>query len=411
MERSILHVDMNNFYASVECMLNPTLRDKAIAVCGSVEERHGIVLAKNYKAKAFGVATGDAIWQAKQKCPNLTIVPPHYEQYMKYSRLARNIYERYTDQVEPYGMDECFLDVTGSTGFGTGFEIADEIRRTIKFELGLTVSAGVSYNKIFAKLGSDLKKPDAITCISRDSFKEQIWNLPASDLLGVGRATTKILDNYCIHTIGQLAQCPEDLLKRKLGKNGLMLKAYANGQDHSPVHRTDYQFPVNSIGHGLTTPQDLENNAEVWNIILSLTQDIGHKLRTIGKKAAGVAIYIRDSELHGKQWQCQLTMQTYSSSIIAKEAYLLFERSYNWNLPIRAVTVRAINLVPVGFPEQIQFFSDPVRVEKKEKLETAIEEIRARFGKSSILPATLFQNLKMPTDREVELAMPHGMIF
>ena len=262
MKRVILHCDMNNFYASVECMLNPELKNKPVAVCGSVEERHGIVLAKNYAAKAFGVSTGEAIWQAKQKCQDLVIVEPHYEQYMKFSKLAREIYGRYTDQIEPYGMDECWLDVTGSGCMGTGFEIADEIRRTVKFELGLTISAGVSFNKIFAKLGSDMKKPDAITCIEADSFREKIWCLPASDLLGVGRATEKVLSGYGIHTIGELAATSDDFLKCRLGKNGLAIKKYANGLDDSPVMRSDFVSPVKSIGHGITTMQDLENNAK-----------------------------------------------------------------------------------------------------------------------------------------------------
>ena len=253
MQRVILHCDMNNFYASVECMLNPELKNKPVAVCGSVEERHGIVLAKNYAAKAFGVSTGEAIWQAKQKCQDLVIVEPHYEQYMKFSKLAREIYGRYTDQIEPYGMDECWLDVTGSGCMGTGFEIADEIRRTVKFELGLTISAGVSFNKIFAKLGSDMKKPDAITCIEADSFREKIWCLPASDLLGVGRATEKVLSGYGIHTIGELAATSDDFLKCRLGKNGLAIKKYANGLDDSPVMLSDYVSPVKSIGHGITT--------------------------------------------------------------------------------------------------------------------------------------------------------------
>ena len=259
MQRVILHCDMNNFYASVECMLNPELKNKPVAVCGSVEERHGIVLAKNYAAKAFGVSTGEAIWQAKQKCQDLVIVEPHYEQYMKFSKLAREIYGRYTDQIEPYGMDECWLDVTGSGCMGTGFEIADEIRRTVKFELGLTISAGVSFNKIFAKLGSDMKKPDAITCIEADSFQEKIWCLPASDLLGVGRATEKVLSGYGIHTIGELAATSDDFLKCRLGKNGLAIKKYANGLDDSPVMRSDYVSPVKSIGHGITTMQ-------IWRI-------------------------------------------------------------------------------------------------------------------------------------------------
>ena len=278
MERSILHCDMNNFYASVECMLNPDLRDKAVAVCGSVEDRHGIVLAKNYKAKAFGVATGEAIWQAKQKCKDLTIVEPHYEQYMKFSKLAREIYGRYTDQIEPYGMDECWLDVTGSRTLGSGAEIADEIRETIKFELGLTISVGVSFNKIFAKLGSDMKKPDAVTCIERETFRDTIWNLPASEMLGVGRATEKRLSSCGIRTIGQLAAISEGFLQSSFGKNGLFLKRYANGEDYSQVMRSDYSSPVKSVGHGITTIQDLENSAEVWCVMLELVQDIGTKL-------------------------------------------------------------------------------------------------------------------------------------
>ena len=202
---------MNNFYASVECMLNPDLREHPVAVCGSVEERHGIVLAKNYKAKAFGVQTGDAIWQAKQKCKGLVIAPPHYDEYLKYSRLAKNIYSRYTDLVEPFGMDECWLDVTGSTTiFGSVDKIAEEIRTATKRELGLTISVGVSFNKVFAKLGSDMKKPDAITKIPYESFREKIWDLPASDMIGVGRATTEKLRSRCIYTIGDLAKYNPD---------------------------------------------------------------------------------------------------------------------------------------------------------------------------------------------------------
>lgn len=205
MNRSILHCDMNNFYASVECMLTPSLRKYPVAVCGSAEERHGIVLAKNYAAKAFDVKTGDAVWKAKQKCKDLVVVPPHYEEYIKYSKLSRNVYSRYTDQVEPYGMDECWLDISGTEHiFGSPEKVANEIRETIKFELGLTISVGVSFNKIFAKLGSDMKKPDAVTVIPQDTFREKIWGLPAADLLGVGRATQRVLDSYCIKNIGDL---------------------------------------------------------------------------------------------------------------------------------------------------------------------------------------------------------------
>ena len=413
MERTILHCDMNNFYASVECMLNPSLRGHPVAVGGDVENRHGIILAKNYEAKKFGIQTGEALWQAKQKCPKLIIVPPHYEEYLKYSRLAHSIYADYTDLIEPYGMDEVWMDVTGSTkAFGSGEVIANTLRERIKYELGLTISVGVSFCKVFAKLGSDMKKPDAVTVIPKDSFRDIIWDLPASDMLGVGRSTEKFLSSYGIHTIGQLANAYPDLMRRKLGKNGMVLLAFANGEDRSKVAPQDYEPPMKSIGHGITTMQDLENNAEVWNIMLALTQDIGHKLRVYNKNAAGVAIYIRyivDKQIAGKQWQCQLPVRTHSAAIIAKEAYRLFERSYGWEYPIRSVTVRAINLCSQDLPEQLQFFSDAATVDRKEKLETAIEDIRRRFGKYSIQPACLCQNIKMPTDREVELRMPTGM--
>lgn len=412
-DRIILHCDMNNFYASVECMLNPSLKGHPVAVGGDVENRHGIILAKNYEAKKYGIQTGEALWQAKEKCRDLIIVPPNYEEYLKYSRLAHAIYEEYTDLIEPYGMDEVFMDISsGSNPFQYGEQVANELRERIKFELGLTISVGVSFCKVFAKLGSDLKKPDAVTVIPKDSFRELIWHLPASDMVGVGRATGKLLAGYGIRTIGDLANAYPDLVQKKLGKNGMLLLAFANGEDRSRVARQDFEPPMKSVGHGITTMQDLENNAEVWRIMLALTQDIGMKLRLYNKNAGGVAIFVRyieDKQIFGKQWQCHLPMRTHSAAIIAREAYGLFERNYNWAYPVRSVTVRAINLCSQEEPEQIGFFMNPQEVDRRERLETVIEEIRDRFGKYAIQPATLCQNIKMPTDREVELRMPTGM--
>ena len=412
MERVILHSDMNNFYASVECMLDPKLCGHPVAVGGDVENRHGIILAKNYEAKKYGIQTGEALWQAKQKCRNLIIVPPHYEEYLKYSRLAHSIYSDYTDQVEPYGMDECWLDVSGSTRLmGNGVHIANEIRERMKFELGLSVSVGVSFNKVFAKLGSDLKKPDAVTIIPQNTFKDLIWNLPASDMIGVGRATEAVLSSYGIHTIGDLAHAPQDLIKRKLGKCGLMCLLNAQGLDRSPVAKQDYEPPVKSVGHGLTTREDLENPAEVWNLMLSLSQDIGHKLRIYEKRAAGVQIGIRNNQLQFKQWQCQLHTRTNSAGLIAQSAFELFQRSYKWEYPIRSITVRAIDLHNIAEPEQASIFSNFADIDKREKLDSVIESIRDRFGKYAIMPATLCQkNTKLPTDREIELKMPTGMM-
>ena len=394
MTRNILHCDMNNFYASVECMLNPELKQYPVAVCGSVEERHGIVLAKNYKAKAFNVATGDAVWQAKQKCPDLVVVPPHYEEYLKYSRLAKAIYCDYTNQVEPYGMDECWLDISGTKKlFGSPVDVANEIRERIKFELGLTISVGVSFNKIFAKLGSDFKKPDAVTVFEKETFREKIWGLPASDLLGVGRATTA---DY-------------GFIKRTLGKNGVSLWLYANGKDTSTVKDIKFVSPVKSIGHGITTVVDLSNEAEVWRVFLELTQDIGHKLRVHQKVAKGVAIYIRDNTLFSKQWQTQMQMVTQSPLILAQYAFQLFKKRYDWRNPIRSMTIQAINLFPQDMPEQIDLFCDYEKVEKQEKLDCCIEKLRERFGKRCIRNAVLLQELGIPMGN-VEITMPTGLV-
>ena len=373
-------------------------------------KEHGIVLAKNYKAKAFDVKTGDAVWQAKQKCKDLVVVPPHYEEYIKYSKLARSVYERYTDQVEPYGMDECWLDISGTESlFGSPEKVANEIRETMKFELGLTISVGVSFNKIFAKLGSDMKKPDAVTVIPKDTFKEKIWGLPAADLLGVGRATQRVLDSYCIRTIGDLANTDPEFLRRRLGKNGVVLWNYANGNDLSLVAKKDFVSPIKSVGHGITTVADLEKPEQVWPVFLELTQDIGHKLRVHGLSAEGVAIHIRDNTLNTRQWQTKISLPTQSPMIIAKSAFQLFEKRYGWNNPIRSVTVQAINLVPQDTPRQIDMFMDAAKQDKLERMEKCVEEIRRRFGKDSIRNGILCQNLRLPPEK-AEITMPTGMV-
>ena len=410
MARNILHCDMNNFYASVECMLSPELKQYPVAVCGSVEERHGIVLAKNYKAKAFKVATGDAVWQAKQKCPDLVVVPPHYEEYLKYSKLAKAIYCDYTNQVEPYGMDKCWLDISGTKKlFGNPVDVANEIRERIKFELGLTISVGVSFNKIFAKLGSDYKKPDAVTVFEKETFREKIWGLPASDLLGVGRATTRVLNNYCIRTIGDLANSDYDLIKRILGKNGVSLWLYANGRDNSTVKDIKFVSPVKSIGHGITTVVDLSNEEEVWRVFLELTQGNGHKLRVHQKVAKAVAIYVRDNTLFSKQWQTQMQMVTQLPLVLAQYAFQLFKKRYDWRNPIRSVTIQAINLFPQDMPQQIDLFCDYERAEKQEKLDGCVEKLCQRFGKRCIRNAVLLQELGMPMGN-VEITVPTGLV-
>ena len=277
MERTVLHVDCNKFYASVECLHRPELRDKPVAVGGSTESRHGIILTKNEIASRYGLVAGEPLWQARQKCPQLVVVPPNFPLYMRFSKMARRIYEDYSDYIEPFGLDENWLDVTGDDR--TGEQIAQEIRRRVKAELGITVSVGVSFNKIFAKLGSDYKKPDAITEFNRENYKDRIWQLPASDLLYVGRQTNKKLQKLGIRTIGQLAESDEKLLESHFGKIGNVLWAFANGWDEDPVCKEGYEAPIKSIGNSTTTPRDLENDLDVWIIQIALAESVAARLR------------------------------------------------------------------------------------------------------------------------------------
>ena len=405
-ERVILHSDMNSFYASVEMMLDPSLKGKPVAVCGSTEERHGIVLAKSELAKKAGVKTGMVNWEAKQRCPDLIFVPPQYDQYLKYSKLAHQIYYRYTDLVEPFGMDECWLDVSGSDTYGSGMEIAEKIRTACREELGLTVSIGVSYNKIFAKLGSDLKKPDAITEITKENFKEKVWPLPASDLIYVGRATEAKLARYGIHTIGQLAATSPDTLRYWFGVNGLKLWSFANGTDSSRVCHKDFVSPVKSIGHGITCTADLVNEEEVFKVMLELAQDVGHRLRVHELAARGVQIYIRGNDLGGMQFQCKLPFRTQLPSEIAHYGFRLFQERFHWTTKVRAVCIRAIDLVPQSEVEQLDLFIDTAKRDKRARLEDAVEDIRRRFGKKALTYAVLMGDSKMPNDGRDIVLMP-----
>ncbi|MFR1519125.1 MAG: DNA polymerase IV [Clostridia bacterium] len=385
MERIILHCDINNCYASIECAENPALCGKPVAVCGDVEERHGIVLAKNSEAKAYGVQTGEAVWQAKLKCPSLMIRRPRFDLYLKYSKAVRDIYSRFTNQIESFGIDECWLDVTGSTKlFGSAIEIANKIRTAVSSELGITISVGVSFNKVFAKLASDLKKPDAVTCIEKKLFKKIVWPLPVSHLMGVGRRTAKVLDSLYIKTIGDLAKEPPEHLRKVLGKNGVQLWNYANGLENSPVTDCDFSSPVKSIGHGITTPSDLKHNSEVWHVIFALSETIGKKLRCNRLAASGIQISIRDNEFKTQEFQCMLPAPTQSSLAVSRQAFCLFSKKYAWTHDIRSVSVRAINLVPYGTPYQLDLWGEARKVDKAEKIESTMDKLQDRFGSKII---------------------------
>ena len=409
--RVVLHSDLNNCYASIECMLHPELQGKYIAVCGSTEDRHGIVLAKNQLAKKCGVKTGEAIWEAKQKCPQLTVVPPHMDQYIKFSKLVRSIYLRYSPEVEAFGIDESWIELTGSPLLKTKspYEIANEIRETVKNETGLTVSIGVSFNKIFAKLGSDMKKPDAVTEITEDSFREKVWPLPASELLYVGRATTEKLHRYGVHTIGDLARCEREFLTRILGVNGEKLWIYANGLDNSRVMPCDYEPPIKSIGHGITCTADLLNQEEVFLVLLELAQEVGYKLRKQELSATGVRVSVRDSSLSHRGYQCKLDFPTQSYTAIARAGHDLFCRKHAWTNNIRSLTISAIDLVPADTPVQLDLWSDYSKHKRRVTLEQTVDDIRRRFGLNAINFAALTSGLKVPAHREIEYKMPSVM--
>lgn len=385
MDRVILHCDLNNFFASVETVLNPTLKGKAIAVCGSQETRHGIVLAKSEEAKKYGVKTAQTNWMAKQKCPHLLLIKPHYEAYKKYSKLAQNVYQRFTNQVEPFGIDECWLDITGSIHlFGSAMDIAYNIKETIKKEIGLTISIGISYNKVFAKLASDLKKPDAITSISPNEVPHKVWPLPASYLLGVGKNTSQKLHLYGIDTIGELANTDCVFLQKHFGKNGSLLWLFANGKDQTPVKYFNEYIPPQSIGHSTTCPKDLTNPSEVLPVFFMLAEKVSRRLEMHNLLAEKLQISIKDQMFITREFQTSLPYPARASNTLKDAAMKLFQIHYDWHLPIRSLGIRTIHLCDTNAPVQLNLFNDYKHFQKQEAAESAINTIRQRYGNDSI---------------------------
>lgn len=384
MERIILHSDLNNFYASVECRDHPELRGKPVAVCGDPELRHGIVLAKSQEAKSYGVKTGQAIWQAREKCRNLVVVPPHYDRYLEVSAAVRDIYISYTDQVEPFGLDECWLDVGGSVGlFGGGETIADDIRARIRRELGVTASVGVSFNKIFAKLGSDYKKPDATTIITKDNYRDVVWTLPVSDLLYVGPATTRKLARYAVYTIGDLAQSSLEFLHTILGKVGVMLWQFANGQDSSGVSPYYAIPPVKTIGNSTTAPRDLVTDDDVKITLYALCESVAARLREQRSVCSTVRLGIRDNKLFSYDRQQRLHAPTCIASDLFNASFYLFVENRPPR-PVRSLSVRACTLSLADESPQLSFMPDDKQWLKRTDLERAMDKIRSKYGYESI---------------------------
>ena len=390
-DRVILHCDCNGFFASVECALNPELKNVPMAVGGNVEARHGIILAKNELAKKYNIQTAETIFSAKKKCPDLVIVPPRHDLYEEYSQRVNSIYFEYTDQVEKFGIDESWLDVTGSRKlFGSGEDIAATLRKRVREEIGITISVGVSFNKVFAKLGSDYQKPDATTVISRKNYKDIVYPLPVGDLLFVGKRTREALSKLHIQTIGDLAQSDENMIKKLLGKPGEMICRYARGEDDSPVdpHAND---EVKSVGNGMTFKRDLCGEKDILCGISHLSESIAVRMRRKGVKCTVVQVTIKDPDLHSIQRQEKLDSPTNLAKDITNKAMEIIRRSWNMKNPIRMLTVTGGGIIPENGAEQISFF-DEEKNPKRENLEKTIDAIRNKYGKDSVKNANVINN-------------------
>ncbi len=388
-ERVILHCDLNSFFASVELLDKPTLRDVPVAVCGDPKSRHGIILAKNEPAKKMGVKTAETLWQARKKCPALVLLPPHHRLYEEYSRRVNEIYDRFTDLVEPFGIDESWLDVTGSLHLfgGDGKALADRIRATIREETGLTVSVGVSFNKVFAKLGSDMKKPDATTVIPAEGWQSMVWPLPLGDMLFAGRTATETLRKYGVETVGQLAACDPALPEQLLGKMGLQLWQYANGMDKSPVKPRHAAEPVKSVGNGTTFPQNLVRWEQLRAGLLPLCDSVATRLRQQGLYAGGVSLSIKDASFKTVSRQIRLDAPTHLMRDIHRTAMQLAGQLWKPPTPVRAMTVTALYVTEDGDAfRQLDLLGGAAqeRSQRQEKLEGTMDAIRRKYGRGAI---------------------------
>lgn len=388
-QRVIFHCDLNCFFASVELLDKPALWDVPVAVCGDPKSRHGIILAKNEPAKKRGVQTAETVWQAKKKCPVLVLLPPHHELYEAYSRRVNEIYGRFTDLVEPFGIDESWLDVTGSLHLfgGDARALADRIRATVKAETGLTVSVGVSFNKVFAKLGSDLKKPDATTVIPPEGWRDIVWPLPVGDMLFAGRSTQRVLGQYGIETIGQLAACPEEMAEQLLGKMGGQLWRYANGLDNSPVRPGHQREPVKSVGNGTTFPADLVRWEQIRQGLAPLCDSVATRLRRQRLYAGGVSVTLKGADFKTVSRQMRLDEPTHLMRDIWETAQELARQIWKAPTPIRAMTVTALYVTEDGQAyRQMDLLgqASAKRSERQEKLESAVDAIREKYGSGAI---------------------------
>ncbi len=392
MNETILHCDLNGFYASVECLFRPELKDVPMAVSGNPENRHGIILAKNEPAKKFGITTGETIWSAKRKCPQITLVRPSRGRYSEYSRKVNAIYSRFTNKIEPFGIDESWLDVAASAKlFGDPVSIADTIRKTVREELGLTVSIGVSFNKIFAKFGSDYKKPDATTLISRENYKEIIFPQPVSALLYVGRHTAEALRKLGIRTVGELAAADEKILISRFGKHGQQIYRAANGLGDADVAFFGDEPDAKSIGNSVTYRRDLRGLEDFKAAILDLSETVSARLIKEGFKCTNVSVSIKDTRLRTITRQSCTDAPTDLSAEIFDTAMRIIKSEWDFGERVRMFGVTCGGLVAAdSTPEQMSVFGEENSSRQKlEKIQRAVENVRSKFGRSSLRPANI----------------------
>lgn len=392
--RTVLHVDLNNFYASVETIIDPSLKGDFLGVTGNIESRHGVILAKSESAKKAGVKTGMTVHEALKICPELKLVEAKHDRYVKYSEIVRNIYRRYTDVIEPFGIDECWLDCTSTVKmFGGGEKIANDIRETVKRETGLTVSVGVSFNKVFAKLGSDMKKPDAVTVISPENFKEKVWGLPVENLLFVGKSTLEKLKKYNIATIGDLAAVDEKFLTDKFGKWGATLKIYAEGLDDTPVMKDNESDEIKSVGNSITSYRDLVNMEDAKLVFSVLAASVSRRLISYNVgKACGISVYVRDNELNSITRSARLPYPTVLADDFCAAAEKLLENSYDFKKPIRTLGLTVSGFTEKSY-EQLTVYDKEYR--KKLSLQLAVNAINEKYGKKSVMKGIVYKDKKL----------------
>lgn len=388
MDKVILHCDCNNFFASVEEKLAPELKNVPMAVAGDPENRHGIILAKNQLAKKYNIQTAEPIWQAKRKCPSLVCVPPHHNLYNEISKEINAIYLQYTDLVEPASIDESYLDVTNSLHLFncTPGELADLLRQRIKQEKGITISVGVSFCKSFAKFGSDYKKPDATTVVSRENFEDLLYPLPVSQLLMSGRKTTEKLNSVGIKTIGQLAKSDVNKITALLGKAGLSLWKCANGFENEEVRSFYDPREIKSVGNSMTFRRDLVGEDEIKSGISLLSDMVASRLRADGLKGNVIQLGIKDPFFNTVQKQKTVSSYTYLQKEIFDVAFSLAESVWNLNHPVRLLSVTVSGLI--NEDEEITqlnlFETSDNSLKKQETIENTLDNIRKKFGTDTI---------------------------